>query len=242
MTWMRFDPLDEFWGRDEVAVMGFEAAGLLWFMLSRSWNNGGMKDDPEFWRRLSAGKTRRFDVLWSEVRATLTVVDGELRCDWLEAKRSETIAKLRNDADRQKQKRLSKRQNAPRPSDVTRTSVPTNEQDVQDGRTYKTNPPTPRKRGARDPFVPTWPPHLDTPAVLAAWGEWERYRVEKGHRPYTRTGFSRIVNRYASPQAFVRDVQYSIESNWQGIHPCKGGPSQAPTTPTVTASQIGTFQ
>lgn len=232
MTWMQLDP-DDFWEPDEVAVMGLEAAGLLWFMLCRSWKTGGMKDDPELWRRLTAGRTRRFDALWPVVRGALSQVEGELRCDWLEEKRSQVAAKLRNDAQRQKQKRLSKRQNAERPSDVTRTSVSRGEE--KRGEERRDTPPSPRKRGATPKLPPDWwlPvfaefPDLDTPEAREAFVSLLRSRTDRGDSRWTPKRLRSKLREFAGfdGAVFARSVALTESNGWKGCFPPKPGSAQ----------------
>ena len=88
----------------------------------------------------------------------------------------------------------------------------------------------PRKRGRARKVLsdnPTWPAHLDTPAVRAAWASWEQHRIAKGKGPYTEIGFKTLLKPYASPAAFVADVEHSIARNWEGIHERKAGAAQA---------------
>lgn len=107
MTWLRIDPA-QFWGSDAVEAMDIEAAGLLWWLVCRSWDQGGIKDDPAHYRKILRGRCSNFEAIWPEVRAALTPVHGELRCDWLEEERVKVGALLKKDADRKRLERLSK--------------------------------------------------------------------------------------------------------------------------------------
>ncbi len=233
----------DFLADPKVQAMTTEEVGAYCLLILQGWIDGGVPNDMEQLARQTRLSPKKFASVWKRVGQCFVLDEsGRFRNPRQERERqfqSENRKRLQDAANATNAKRWGS------PSDTPSDSVGDTESVAPNTR-YPTpdvkEPPTPRKRGPRAPFVPAWPPALDTPAVKAAWAEWEQYRTEKGQRAYTPTGFARIVNRYASPQAFVRDVQYSIESNWQGIHPCKGGPSQTPTTPTVTASQIATFQ
>lgn len=150
MTWFRFDP-DDFWELEEVELLGFDAAGLLWWLISRSWKRGGLKDDPALYREILATRCPNFDELWPKVRAALELgSDGLLRCAWLEEERDASIGRLKNGTQRKRQERLRKRSHAavtpesrvtaPRqPKDSPKSRAPTyGRTDVEDVRTDKT--------------------------------------------------------------------------------------------------------
>lgn len=199
MTWFRCDP-DEFWDSGEVERLGFEAAGLLWWLISRAWRRGALHDDPELYRELIGKRCPNFDELWPKVRAELEVTaDGTLRCPWLEEERDASIARLKNGTERKRQERLRKRSHAgvTRESHATETRQPRESRESHaptDGRTEETRRTDVREThaGARAtkpersrpdpmPVVRLRPPDpLNTPEVKAALTRWETHLRNRG--------------------------------------------------------------
>lgn len=184
MTWLRIDPAQDFWGTDAIEALDIEAAGLLWWLLCRSWEQGGIRDDPELYKKILRGRCPRFDKVWPEVRKVFTARGGELRFEWLEEQRTETIRRLRGDAERKRLGRLAGKpqpvvgvngqiaESNGRPQDVQRTSRATDE---TDGRDATDGHPT-GGGGVPPPVVgkpkkPRKEPTSDHHALIRAWGD-----------------------------------------------------------------------
>lgn len=247
MSWFRCDP-DDFWASDEVEAMDLEAAGLLWWLICRSWKVGAIKDDPKHWKALLRGRCARFDKIWPEVRAALTECNGELRCLWLEEERDSSVGRLKSEAERKKQKRLSIRteghssagqsQEVPRPS--AGSPKPESQSgrstygrtDGQDGRTDSWRADARKSDHPPDvppPEVEVWPkafaehPSLDKPECHAAYRRWVAYRRSAGLKVWRLATIRGSLTKLEAhgPGAFCTAVDESISNGWSGLFPPK---------------------
>lgn len=106
-------------------------------------------------------------------------------------------------------------------------------------------PPEPAKksrRKAKVPMVmPEVPPCLQTPAFLAAWTDWQAYRVERrlaAYKPLT------VAARFASfiewgEAGSIASIRESIRNNWQGLFPPR--PTSGGSAPQRLESDSANF-
>lgn len=225
----------DFWGSINVELMSMEAVGLYLAMLSREWQQGSLPADATALRRLYGGRCSAWDESFAAVRACFVERDGRLYNARLEHERelADRFSMRQSGAAKARWEAWKATRDAtamPRHSGGNAAGMPMTGQD----RTGQ-SPPTPPSGGAAASakFTPTWPAHLDTPEVRAAWAEWESYRRERKQKAYGPVGFARAIKPYATPQQFVAAVEASIAGNWQGIHPAKNGASPRPVTSTT---------
>jgi len=245
-TWMRLEPREI--STIETDSMDLVAYGLWMWMSLRSWDDGGIPDDPQMIRRALRGRIdgTEFDAAWRQVRPLLDVdADGKLRVPWVERAREDTLTMLDGHAARQREYR--KRQKAvpatleavrdehvtQRDSHVTsgdRTGQDRTGQDKTD-KTDKT-----QKRAPRAAAPPPWVSILeaDYPDIREEWAAacdaWATARRENKHKPLGPTGWRNILREWIPRglQPFQDAVAHSGASGWQSINPQPGRAAMAP--------------
>lgn len=235
MTWMRFDP-DRFWSEDLVERMDMDAAGLLLWLISRSWKMGAIRDDPAHYKAILRGKCKGFDRLWPIVRAAFDECEDGLRVAWVEEERESASRRLRSDASRQALQRtrrgMSRRSHAGVTRDSTVSHAPTDETD-ETRRTV--TPPSPRKRGATPKLPSDWwlPvfaefPDLDTPEAREAFVSLLRSRTDRGDSRWTPKRLRSKLREFAGfdGAVFARSVALTESNGWKGCFPPKPGSAQ----------------
>lgn len=174
MTWMRFDP-DEFWSLDVVERMDLDAAGLLLWLISRSWKTGAIRDDPAHYKAMLRGKCKGFDKLWPVVREAFEEVEDGLRVAWVEEERERAFKRLQSDASKKALARSRRGSSLGTPQGLPRESLTCpvetdgrDGRDVTDGRLPAADKP-PRKRAQATG---------DHPECIQHWeAEWTRTRL-----------------------------------------------------------------
>lgn len=185
-SWMRLAPADL--SSVEYDGLDLAAYGLLMWMAWRSWDQGGLPDDPAVLRRALRGRIDggAFDEAWRQVRPLLDAdSDGRLRIPWLEHAREEAITHLKTDADRKREARKRAR-----PVDVRRTSVdiqghPRTSASVQESPStdVRTDAPTDGQQAAPPPAVK--PKRAEAEGPHADFRRWWCEAFEKQTRnPY----------------------------------------------------------
>jgi hypothetical protein len=133
-SWMRLDTRD---------VSGFDydgldatAYGVLMLLAWRSWEQGGIPDDPQVILRALRGRIDgpAFDAAWRQIRPLLDAdTDGKLRFPWVEEARDEMLDNRKSETERKREWRLRERQarlsrgtpaSVPQDSHVLPASVP----------------------------------------------------------------------------------------------------------------------
>lgn len=226
MAWMRLD-FEE--ARSlEVEALDMTALGLFWWLVDRTWEQGGVPDDPALIRRALRGRIdgAAFDDAWRQVRPLMDAgSDNRVRIPWVERAREDTIGHMRSDAARKKAERL--RAKAHRPPDVRVTppdvrARPPESADLtgQDGRTGQTNEPqkrAPRAVALSALSVPI-PKAIDTPEVREAWDAYVRDRLERRH-PVTLRAAELALAKLESwgPRKAAVALCRSVERGWRGV-------------------------
>lgn len=241
-SWMRLEPREIH--SIDVDALDLAAYGLWMWLSWRSWDSGGIPDDPQVIRRALRGRIdgAAFDEAWRQVRSLLDVdADGKLRVPWVENAREETIGMLNGHAARQREYRKRQKatagpKNADRDANVTRrdshdtsharTDGRTDGQDKTDG---QTNPPTPR-RGKRAPPAEVealWPASIDCIGLRVAWDDYLAYRRE---RRLSALAPSTVRQRFATFEVWgveksIQAIREAIAAGWQGIFEPKAPPA-----------------
>lgn len=230
VTWLRLDPA-EFWALDEVVPLDIEAAGLYWWLVCRSWNGGAIRDEPEFYKAALRGKCPNFDALWLQVRTVLTEIgDGELRSEWLETTRAESLTKLRSDATRKALERAGRRKSkglhrSPTDSNGVRRNPATDVQDVQDERTDEQVERAKRARVEVEAWAKVFAefPTLDTPEIRTAYRDLIAMRKRRRYgewQPDTLRSNLRDAEPHG-PAALLAAFRESERSEYRGVFPAK---------------------
>lgn len=245
MAWMRLD-LEET-RSIEVEALDLTALGLFWWLVDRTWEQGGVPDDPSLIRRALRGRIdgAAFDDAWRQVRPLMDAgSDNRIRIAWVERAREDTIGHLKTDAARKKAERL--RAKAVRPPDVRVTPpdvrpCPAESPDRTDGRTGQDRTDEPQKRAPRARPAPVDPwteavhelvPAPDRPGWLDACTEHAAARRAHGHKALTRAAWGLRVREWLPRglPAFAGAVRQSAAQGWQGLFPEKGAAGAPPGT------------
>jgi len=251
-TWMRLEPREV--STIETDSLDLVAYGLWMWMSWKSWDGGGIPDDPQMIRRALRGRIdgAAFDEAWRQVRPLLDVdADGKLRVPWIERAREETITMLDGTAARQREhrKRQKGQKAVPAPLEAVRDcDVTSRHCDVtlrhvksQDGRTDGRTDMTDKtdktqKRAPRAAAPPPWVSILeaDYPDIREEWAAacdaWATARRENKHKPLGPTGWRNILREWIPRglQPFQAAVAHSGASGWQSINPQPGRAAMAP--------------